>query len=100
MLIYFQEKALTTTSEVLSTLKGSFFFNGENVISHQYSMVLNKTSKLKISLQVSCILLNYSVQLVSDSDSGISRSTRLPKWKWTESAVEKIVLVPEREIWV
>merc|ERR1712223_910927 len=33
-----QEKALTPISEVLSTLKGSFFLNGDNVISHQYSM--------------------------------------------------------------
>jgi len=47
-----EEKALGPISEVLSTLKGSFFFNGENVISHQYSMVLNKTSKLKISLHM------------------------------------------------
>ena len=38
--------------EVLSSIKGSFFYNGENVISHQYSMVMNRPSKVKISLQV------------------------------------------------
>ena len=39
--------------EVLSSIKGSFFYNGENVISHQYSMVMTRPSKVKISLQVS-----------------------------------------------
>ena len=47
------------TTEVLSTLKGSFFFNGDNVISHQYSLVLNKPSTLKIALQVNRFLSIY-----------------------------------------
>ena len=38
--------------EVLSSIKGSFFYNGDNVISHQYSMVISRASKVKISLQV------------------------------------------------
>ena len=38
--------------QVLSSIKGSFFYNGDNVISHQYSMVMNRASKVKISLQV------------------------------------------------
>ena len=38
--------------EILSSLKGSFFFNGDNVISHQYSMVMIKPSRVKIALEV------------------------------------------------
>ena len=55
----FQETTQELSSEqksanlqVLSSIKGSFFYNGENVISHQYSMVMNRASKVKISLQV------------------------------------------------
>lgn len=55
----FQETTQELSSEqksanlqVLSSIKGSFFYNGDNVISHQYSMVMNRASKVKISLQV------------------------------------------------
>ena len=41
--------------EILSSLKGSFYFNGDNVISHQYSMVMTKPSRVKIALEVSFI---------------------------------------------
>lgn len=46
--------------EVVSCLKGSFYFNGDNVISHQYSMVLNKSSKVKIRL---CVDGKHDVEL-------------------------------------
>ena len=42
--------------EILSSLRGSFYFNGDNVISHQYSMVMTKPSRVKIALEVSSSL--------------------------------------------
>jgi len=111
-----QEKALTTTSEVLSTLKGSFFFNGENVISHQYSMVLNKTSKLKISLQIDanndCEVFIFSIKqeksdinykfvdkselLLSSKEDPIGSETRNEVQTVWEGTLEKgvYVLIP------
>ena len=51
--------------EILSSLKGSFYFNGDNVISHQYSMVMTKPSRVKIALEVSSL---YTSTLI---DAGV-----------------------------
>ena len=84
--------------EVISGIKGSFYFNGDSVISHQYSMVMNRPSKVKISLQVDGNMdmdifvfhikqeksdINYKFVCKSELVIGSSKTDKVTVWEGT-----------------